>query len=195
MRIWVIVLCLLLTGCPLEGPVGPEGAQGPQGEQGTQGTEGSQGEQGTQGAEGSQGEQGEQGTQGAEGPQGEQGEQGTQGAEGPQGEPFDWTSVIIENDIEKAVYLLYVQIEDDYYSAGTGFAAYYSNGILTAAHVAEAIENYLSEYNAESPKILAVRSNSSLGGDYTYEVKPDVYYHPQYDETISSPDVAFMFCE
>ena len=112
MRVWIVVLCLFFVGCPLEGPVGPQGEQGDEGNSSYVHVKYS-----NDGGKTFTGDSGE-------GP-GDwigfykdnysndsndvskytwteiKGEQGTQGAEGPQGELLDWTSDIIENNIEK----------------------------------------------------------------------------------------------
>lgn len=146
------------------------------------------------GCEGPTGPKGKQGPTGPQGPQGEQGTIGSQGEQGEQGEPFNWADMYEDNNIDKSIYAIVINIGTNVYLLGTGFSAYYSDVIWTNAHLAIALSYYMDQLGYLSPKALAIRSNSIVGGKFTYElIKYDI--HSQYDGTTSSPDIAVLIAE
>ena len=176
-----LILMLTLTvfvGC--EGPVGPQGPQG------TTGTTGGQGPQGTGGPLG---------------PTGPEGPEGPQGPIGPHGETLDWSDVLANSQIEEAVYAIgfrFVSSRDGltyYLSIGTGFAAYYSSGLWTNAHVVQGLQEVLAEVAILNPEPVAVRSGTGLGGDGTYVIVGDGWIHPEYDGTSKSEDIGLLDIE
>ena len=179
-----LILMLTLTvfvGC--EGPVGPQGPQG------------------TAGPTGTTGGQGPQGTGGPLGPTGPEGPEGPEGPIGPHGETLDWSDVLANSQIEEAVYAIgfrYVSPRDGltyYLSIGTGFAAYYSSGLWTNAHVVQGLQEVLAEVAILNPEPVAVRSGTGLGGDGTYVIVGDGWIHPEYDGTSKSEDIGLLDIE
>jgi len=131
---------------------------------------------------------------GCEGPRGPQGLQGPQGEKGEAGEPFNWDNIIKEINIENSIYAIAIKIGNDNYLLGTGFTAYYSDIIWTNAHVALALKYYMDQLRDLSPEALAIRSNSIIGRTFTYKLT-EYDIHPQYDGTISSPDIAVLIAD
>lgn len=70
LRVVVIIIAGLLTGCGTEGPEGPQGPAGPQGPEGPPGMDGDDGMNGTNGTNGMPGTDGMNGMDGADGPPG-----------------------------------------------------------------------------------------------------------------------------
>ena len=171
----------VFVGC--EGPVGPQGPQG------------------TAGPTGTTGGQGPQGTGGPLGPTGPEGPEGPEGPIGPQGETLAWSDVLANSQIEEAVYAIgfrYLDPRDGftyYLSIGTGFAAYYSSGLWTNAHVVEGLQEVLAELAILNPEPVAVRSGTGLGGDGTYVIVGNGWIHPEYDGTAKSEDIGLLDIE
>ena len=131
------------------------------------------------------------GTPGPRGPQGEPGPQGVPGASGATGVP-NWADVLQATQLSDAVYAIGIRYPDGrYYVIGTGFSAYYTNVIWTAAHVALALRDELRALSPPRPRPFAAKSGTAIGGPGTY-VPRGFNVHPGYDGTTGSPDVAIL---
>ena len=85
---------------------------------------------------------GPKGPQGVQGPEGDRGEQGEQGIPGDPAPAISWADVLETGNINVSTYLVGSMIDGVPHGVGTGFVAYWADGIWTNAHVAEAlIEN------------------------------------------------------
>lgn len=178
------------------GPSGERGPAGPQGEQGIQGEPGIPGPQGARGEPGEPGEPGEQGEQGPAGPQGAPGTQGEPGPAGPQGETLNWADVIEEGNLYDAIYAVGIMMNDGNRVLGTAFRAYYTDRLWTAAHVADRIDELLSDprLRSRNPRPFATRTGTLVGGSETYTWSRH-FTHPEYDGSLESPDVALIVLE
>ena len=128
---------------------------------------------------------------GCEGPAGPTGPKGDTGDQGQAGEPFEWSSVIVEEQIEKCIYAITVQISGNTYLVGSGFSAFFSDALWTNAHVAEALIELVNNYSRYSPKAYAIQSNTITGASKTYELK-SYLLHPEYTGNTNSADIALL---
>lgn len=170
-RFSALIVCFALLAC--EGKPGPTGPAGSRGAVGPQGATGSTGPKGPAG---------EPGQTGAQGPR------GLQGPQGPAGEPLNWADVIEEGQLDEAVYAIVVRVQGQNYVIGTGFVAQFNNAIWTNAHVIQGVINTLRPIAHLRPQALAVKSGTAVGGPDTYRLS-SYYMHPDYDDTVNSPDV------
>lgn len=180
-RIGALLLCFTLFAC--------EGKPGPTGPAGSRGSAGPAGQQGVQGP------QGEPGRDGARGPAGQTGARGPAGQQGPAGEPLNWADVIEQApapdgnmNLYDAIYAIGVRVRGDNYIIGSGFASLFSNVIWTNAHVIDGVIESFNVLGHLRPRAFAVKSGTAVGGQDTYWWK---FYrkHPDYDRTVSSPDI------
>ena len=134
---------------------------------------------------------GPKGPQGVQGPEGDRGEQGEQGIPGDPAPAISWADVLETGNINVSTYLVGSMIDGVPHGVGTGFVAYWADGIWTNAHVAEAlIEN---EETYENTYSFVTQNGEEIGGADTYKVEEIVLY-PNY-AGLDSPDVAFLFLE
>ncbi len=156
---------------------------------------------GTQGPKGDPGDTGATGQQGPQGPKGEPGEMGPQGETGPQGpkgdpgDPLNWADVLSESGISDAIYSVGVTLASSTsrynYVVGSAFAAYYSTGVWTNAHVAMLIRYLEEEVSGWTVTPFVAKSGTLIGGPDTYTQRYQIL-HPYYDGTTASPDIAFI---
>ena len=164
-RILVIIISMISLACQGDrGPVGPRGVQGVPGVQGGQGIKGAQGAQ------------------------------GDQGPLGADGETLDWSDVITTNNLYEATYVVGVMTDSQNYTVGTGFRAYWNNVIWTNAHVAQGINDLVSNplLANDNPRAFVTKSGTVIGSSRTY-IWTNFWIHPQYDGTLESPDVGLVY--
>ena len=166
--------------------------QGP----GTQGPKGDSGDIGPTGPQGPAGEPGPSGPPGPTGPAGSTGPVGPTGPRGPKGDPGDplnWADVLSESGISDAIYSVGVTLTSGSrrlnYVVGSAFAAYYSHGVWTNAHVALSIRNV--EVPGWTVTPFVAKSGTLIGGADTRTQREQII-HPYFDGTPWSPDIAFI---
>ena len=86
--------------------------------------------------------------------------------------------------------------DDQNYPLGTAFSAYYTDRLWTNAHVATAVEELLTDPGlvARNPKPYATKTGTLVGGSETYTWDRHIL-HPNYDETVNSPDLALLLID
>ena len=158
------ILSIVLVLLACKGPAGPAGPVGPAGQTG------------------------------AAGPAGPAGVLGPAGPQGEPGETLDWSDVIEDQNLGKAVYAIGVQVQGRNYILGTGFVAHFWNAVWTNAHVAQAViisPGFIEDLN---PRPFAVKSGTEVGGADTYWLQ-NFWVHPAYDGTAGSPDAALLIID
>ena len=130
-----------------------------------------------------------------------QGPEGPQGPQGEQGEALNWANVIIEHELDDAVYALavsYLDPRDDrrYYSVFcSGFAAHYTSAIWTNAHCVDAGQELLDELAVLDAYLFVQRAGSIGGETEGFHPITDMWKHPDYDGTTRSEDVGLVAIE
>ena len=133
------------------------------------------------------------GTQGPKGDPGDTGATGPKGPKGDPGDPLNWADVLSESGISDAIYSVGVTLTSGSrrynYVVGSAFAAFYSHGVWTNAHVARSIRNV--EVPSWTVTPFVAKSGTLIGGADTHTQR-DHIIHPYYDGTTASPDIAFI---
>ena len=105
--------------------------------------------------------------------------------------PLYWADVLEKHKIPEATYAIGIFIPGYGINwTGTGFAAHYTNGIWTNAHVIVGLRTALVDLAHRNPFPLAVQSGESIGSAYVLDVSLAVT-HPQYIHA-RSPDVGVI---
>ena len=180
----LLAVIVLLLSCE-QGP----GTQGPKGDPGDTGATGPQGPAGESGTPGSPGPTGPAGSTGPVGPT------GPRGPKGDPGDPLNWADVLSESGISDAIYSVGVTLTSGSrrlnYVVGSAFAAYYSQGVWTAAHVALSIDWEVPGWTVTP---FVTKSGTLIGGADTHTPTAHAI-HPYYDGTTASPDIAFIIID
>ena len=133
------------------------------------------------------------GTQGPKGDPGDTGATGPQGPKGDPGAPLNWADVLSESGISDAIYSVGVTLTSGSrrynYVIGSAFAAHYTHGVWTNAHIAMLIRNL--EVPGWTVTPFVAKSGTLIGGTDTYTQRGQII-HPYYDGTTASPDIAFI---